>query len=827
YRAKLSTNLEPNKISAMLLIQNVTRKMTRCRCYIDDKVLFGAECTIIVYAKGNELKCESAQFIDDNTAASFKCTMEKIYPKGRCSVTLLDGKPAIKDHVITSVSHEKSARFPDDMAVTCQLRIEVAGNEEGSYRFNVEVTPDVQGVPDKATVSLEVKLRLLATALFNPNENGHKYTIPSDGRLTIAIQVTGNPQPSRVSLSVKYDDNSAPIPLTSQDYSHTYSANAGSGRGVLNLIVTGGFRTGRATFYTLHASNGVIGSETFEYRFSVDATLAGESELNCEDPKFIEENAAATFKCTLKKTNVKGRCNMTILEGNSAIEYRAIKPVSHETSASSPSDTEVTCQFRIEVAGNEEGNYRFKVEATPDVQDVPAMATVSSEVALRLSATTLFNPLENGQVYNYPSDGQLKIFIQVIGNPEPNQFLLTVRYDETSTPVPLSSQDYSLTYMASTSSGRGVINLIVAGGLKEGRSSFYTLHVSNGIAGPVPFEHSFSVDASDGGAEEDKDDTTFGTVGLAVGGLGLLLIVVTVVIFGFLRKKENNSNIYDYPDETRDANTTYAEPGYLSPSDESSMSTFGPPLPHRVQQSSTQDSSTLNPYIYYTTPVDGCGTSTGSYPTVLDKNRAAGYLEPSGLTLAVQGTESTADAGQPMPPRAQEESLSALKNNIKKGFFLLDRLPVSNGLLHSHRSWARDNRSAQQPSSLLPITLSKQRWNGNPKQIKSIIIEGTEREDFRRGNNFYFMLIFLSQAGHSPQCQHGVTHPPSTRVGNELRNNDKIIKYRFNQSRTPSASRKLGGSPQPGDGSTSGFSQPHTRKLLSGLPQPRTLRTRV
>ncbi|GFO23019.1 hypothetical protein PoB_004952400 [Plakobranchus ocellatus] len=47
------------------------------------------------------------------------------------------------------------------------------------------------------------------------------------------------------------------------------------------------------------------------------------------------------------------------------------------------------------------------------------------------------------------------------------------------------------------------------------------------------------------------------------------------------------------------------------------------------------------------------------------------------------------------------------------------------------------------------------------------------------------------------------------------------------QSRTPSAFRTLGGSPQPEDGSTSGSPQPHTGKLLSGFSQPRILRTRV
>ncbi|GFO50049.1 hypothetical protein PoB_007655400 [Plakobranchus ocellatus] len=57
-------------------------------------------------------------------------------------------------------------------------------------------------------------------------------------------------------------------------------------------------------------------------------------------------------------------------------------------------------------------------------------------------------------------------------------------------------------------------------------------------------------------------------------------------------------------------------------------------------------------------------------------------------------------------------------------------------------------------------------------------------------------------------------------------------------SRTLSVFRTLGGSlqpgngstsssPQPGDGSTSGSPQPPTRKLLRGFPLPRTLRTRV
>ncbi|GFN79317.1 hypothetical protein PoB_000582300 [Plakobranchus ocellatus] len=74
-------------------------------------------------------------------------------------------------------------------------------------------------------------------------------------------------------------------------------------------------------------------------------------------------------------------------------------------------------------------------------------------------------------------------------------------------------------------------------------------------------------------------------------------------------------------------------------------------------------------------------------------------------------------------------------------------------------------------------------------------------------------------------AQHATGPPHKFRIMAD-RLQHRLPKCTAFQSRTPSGSRTLGGSPQPGDGSTSGSLPPPTRKLLSGFPQPRTLRTR-
>ncbi|GFO28541.1 hypothetical protein PoB_005504600, partial [Plakobranchus ocellatus] len=572
-----------NEISVFLSVLSVNRDMKRSRCYKDGQIVFNTDCSIVVYAKANELRCESPQFVDGNTVATSNCTLDKIYPKGICNVTLLEGNPDIGDRVIKSVSHEASASFQGELAVTCQLRIEVTGTKEGNYRFKVGVTPDVQDVPVTSTVTSEISLRLSATALFNPNENGHVYDYPANGQLKLDIEVTGNPEPNRVSLSVRYNETSAAAPLTSQDYSYTYSVVASSGRGILRLVVTGGFKIGTSSFYTFQASNGVVGPEPFEYRFSVAAINEDASELRCEDPHFVDENTAATFNCTLEKISTKGKCSVLLLEGNPNIENRVIKSVSHEDSASFPGDLAVTCQLRIEVTGNEQGNYRFQVGVTPDVQDIPVTSTVTSEITLTLSATALFNPNENGHVYDYPANGQLKLDIEVTGNPEPNRVSLSVRYDETSAAVPLSSQDYSYTYSVVASSGRGILRLVVTGGFKIGISSLYTFQASNGVVGPEPFEYRFSVDA----IEDEDEQFSFFAAGCAIGGLGLFFIVVSVIIVCFPRvckaRKQTNCNSYKHADGSDYSNPVYAEPNSLSSfHNHSELVNAGPPLPLRV-----------------------------------------------------------------------------------------------------------------------------------------------------------------------------------------------------------------------------------------------------
>ena len=110
----------------------------------------------------------------------------------------------------------------------------------------------------------------------------------------------------------------------------------------------------------------------------------------------------------------------------------------------------------------------------------------------------LYKSDDTDHVFDFPLNGELKIDVHITGNPPPNRILLKVSQDNSSSPVPVSSLEYSTTYNSTAGSDGGILTLVLSVGLEYGRDSFYTLELSNGIISPTPCKYNFRVTGSKG-----------------------------------------------------------------------------------------------------------------------------------------------------------------------------------------------------------------------------------------------------------------------------------------------------------------------------------------
>ncbi|GFO25071.1 hypothetical protein PoB_005157600 [Plakobranchus ocellatus] len=218
-----------------------------------------------------EPSCASPEFVDEGTAVLFSCTADRIFPRGRCEFTLMDGKNISEQRLQQTTSHDMSFRFPGEQKVTCQLHLSVTDVPGGSYRFQVEVSPDLPRVQasDIIVTSPLPTLSLRSTALYKPSDNDHVFKYDGSGQFSVDVEIVGNPGPNRVSLRLKSDEISNGNPVLSQNYHWRYERSAGNDGGIIQIFITGGLPTSGTNMYSLKAENGVAGGDTFVYVFSV------------------------------------------------------------------------------------------------------------------------------------------------------------------------------------------------------------------------------------------------------------------------------------------------------------------------------------------------------------------------------------------------------------------------------------------------------------------------------------------------------------------------------------------------------------------------------
>ncbi|GFO25076.1 hypothetical protein PoB_005158100 [Plakobranchus ocellatus] len=164
-----------------------------------------------------------------------------------------------------------SAQFPGDKEVTCQLRIQIVGIPENLYRFRPVLFPE--NAPNIASAitygDTMPPLSLWRTVLSDEAENDRVFNFPESDELLVTIPVTGNPQPNRFSLNVRYTNTSAPSPMPDEDYSAIFNPSTSNSRGVITLTISAGLKRDQTSRFSFKADNGVVGRSALEYNFSV------------------------------------------------------------------------------------------------------------------------------------------------------------------------------------------------------------------------------------------------------------------------------------------------------------------------------------------------------------------------------------------------------------------------------------------------------------------------------------------------------------------------------------------------------------------------------
>ncbi|GFR60945.1 hypothetical protein ElyMa_001835500, partial [Elysia marginata] len=159
-----------------------------------------------------------------------------------------------------------------------------------------------------------------------------------------------------------------------------------------------------------------------------------------------------------------------------------------------PGDRELTCMFRMHLTHIQEGRYTFAVEFRAPVRDYkPTIKHADSIPALDLKATA--HDLTDPVTFD-PTTEDFQLDILVTSNPPPHQFSLSMRYDESSAYVPVSTQYYSATYNRSEEDQlRGRIQLRVRSTTfrNEQRKGYFSLTADNGVIGDTPFEVAFTI----------------------------------------------------------------------------------------------------------------------------------------------------------------------------------------------------------------------------------------------------------------------------------------------------------------------------------------------
>ncbi|GFO28982.1 hypothetical protein PoB_005548700 [Plakobranchus ocellatus] len=220
------------------------------------------------------------------------------------------------------------------------------------------------------------------------------------------------------------------------------------------------------------------------------------SPPQCEGPRFVGDNTTAVTTCTTQRIYPGGKCDYRIRNlGEEDFQFLSLS-ASETDSRQYPGDKEFMCQLLIHITGMPEKTYHVRPEITPNLPGLPASAVATTPTylpALTISPTALYSSSDNNHDVEYSASDEIEVNIRVTGNPPPNHFSLSKRDDETSPPVPLSEQDFSVTYSASSSDAEGTITLVITGGLDRGTTSFYTLKADNGVVGTEEFRYNFVV----------------------------------------------------------------------------------------------------------------------------------------------------------------------------------------------------------------------------------------------------------------------------------------------------------------------------------------------
>ncbi|GFN79325.1 hypothetical protein PoB_000583100 [Plakobranchus ocellatus] len=568
YQVRFSYDRRRNKRIFDLYVNHINRTATKFLCYEDGIPIPGAWCKLQVYVKASKPTCEGPRFVGDNTSALITCTSERVYPGGTCDFKVKELSLLASQYMFWTLTKTEtpSDQFSGDKQITCQLRIHLERVPEGTYTFQVVMAPDLLQLTESAlTYGDELPpLRLSAMALLFPSDNNRVLTYDASGQLRVDVSVTGNPPPNYISLTVRHDETSAPVPVTARDYSVVYSATAGDAKGRITLEVTRVWDECANSYFTMEASNGVVGNMPFQYNFTMLRKYTTPSKPNCDGAKFVDGNTAFVITCTSERVFPIGKCNFTYT-GESSLTLAPVQTTNNVDSNKFPGHKELTCKLRVPVTGNTEVNFKYEVEVTPDLNQVPACATVDGHPlpAMSLKATALYDPEENDLVFDYPESGELELDIQVIGNPEPNRVSLHMRQDETSAMVSLSSRDYRWEYDRTAGAIGGVLKLFITGGLRKDVSTEYILNAENGVLGQDEFEYKFSV--GDEVTEGNSGDNILLIVGISAGGVIVVLILAIIVVV-VLRGRRPHDEGYDtavpsgylYPD------TAY-HPAHLAP----------------------------------------------------------------------------------------------------------------------------------------------------------------------------------------------------------------------------------------------------------------------
>ncbi|KAK3745956.1 hypothetical protein RRG08_057756 [Elysia crispata] len=504
YNASYLYDSSTGRNNVTLRIKNVTRNMNKWRCYEDG--ISSYECLLITYIAPAKPVCKGPEFVEHGEVAQVTCSSDRVYPTAECELGLSFQNKAVpmmpKEKIRLSGFRDltDSEQYPGDKKLTCWFKLQLANILEGRYQFGVMFYAQMPNhKPNSIWADAIQDLILRATTLENPEQASTEIAVaPKPKELTLNISVISNPPPNRFSLSVRQNESSTLANLSSNFYSvHYRSKGDGSLKGTIELTVSTSAVTveERFNYFVFTASNNVVGSDEFQYKFTWIRLDIVPTLPTCNAPVFIDQVATVLFTCSVDRVFPSGLCSFQPTVDSIRENVLLSMRTKSNNSKAYPGQQTVTCELHLPIAQTRAGVYQYQVEITSSMKD-GNQSVFATTPKLNLGATTLENPEQaSTEIAVAPKPKELTLNISVISNPPPNRFSLAVRQNESSTLANLSSNFYSVHYRSKgDGSLKGTIELTVSTSAVtvEERFNYFVFTASNNVVGSDEFQYKFT-----------------------------------------------------------------------------------------------------------------------------------------------------------------------------------------------------------------------------------------------------------------------------------------------------------------------------------------------